>query len=97
MTLHEEQEAKRKDRKAKLDAAWAELALSDAFNLVLTAAQQHFGMFQPAFRATDNYSPHAAAQRDGNKEVLAYFLRRHARGAELLEDEDTSEKPTRAI
>lgn len=97
MTPAEEIEAKRKDRAAKLNAAWAELSASQAFNLVLTAAQQHFGMFRPVFQAADNFNPHAAAQRDGQKDVLAYFLRRQARGAELLEDEESPDKPTRAL
>lgn len=97
MTAAEEIEAKRKDRAARLNAAWAELSASQAFNVVLTAAQQHFGMFRPVFQATDNFNPHAAAQRDGQKDVLAYFLRRQARGAELLEDDEFSDKPTRAL
>jgi hypothetical protein len=54
-------------------------------------------MFRPVFQATDNFNPHAAAQRDGQKDVLAYFLRRQARGAELLEDDEFSDKPTRAL
>lgn len=97
MTAAEEIEAKRKDRAARLNAAWAELSGSQAFNLVLTAAQSHFGMFRPVFQSGDNFNPHAAAQRDGHKDVLAYFLRRQARGAELLEDEESSDKPTRAL
>ena len=97
MTKAEEQEAIRKDRLARLNAAWAELALLPAFNVVLAAAQQHFGMFQPSFSPTDQFNPHAAAQRDGQKSVLAYFLRRHAHGAELAEDETAGEKPRSAI
>lgn len=97
MTAAEEIAAKRKDSLAKLNAAWADLALNPAFNTVLVQAQQHFGMFLPSFREKDGFNPHAAAQRDGQKDVLAYFLRRHARGMELTEDENSADKPTRAI
>lgn len=97
MTPAEEAKAKRKAHKAKLDSAWAELALLPAFDVVLQEAQRRFGMFQPVFQPGDNYNPHAAALRDGNKQVLAYFLRRHARGAEITEDDSADEKPTRAI
>lgn len=97
MTPAQEIEAKRKDARAKLNAAWAELALLPAFSVVLNAAQQHFGMFQPSFRASDGFNPHAAAQRDGQKDALAYFLRRHARGMDLTEDESSGDKPTSAL
>lgn len=97
MTPAEEIDAKRKDARAKLNAAWAELALLPSFNLVLNAAQNHFGMFQPSFRKEDGFNPHAAAQRDGHKDALAYFLRRHARGMEITEDDTTGDKPTSAL
>lgn len=97
MTPAEEIEAKRKDRAARLNAAWAELSMSPAFKTVMEDAQIHFGMFKESFLPTDNYNPHAAAQRDGQKSVLAHFARRLARGVALTEDEESSEKPTRAL
>jgi len=93
----EERELKRKDHNAKVSAAWAELALSPAFQTVMADAQLRFGMFQPSFLPSDGYNPHSAAKRDGNKEVLADFARRLARGVAFAEDETTAEKPTSAV
>lgn len=95
MTEVEQIEAKRKNRQARLNDAWADLATSKAFRLVMEDAQLHFGMFKESFLPTDNFNPHAAAQRDGQKSVLTFFARRLARGAALLEDEAES-KPTSA-
>ena len=96
MTPAEEIEAKRKDRAARLNDAWAELSTSDAFRFVMEDAQIHFGMFKESFMLSDGFNPHAAAQRDGQKSVLAHFARRIARGVALTEDEAVS-KPTSAL
>lgn len=91
----QEQEEQRKNKLARVNDAWTELSKSKAFQTVMEAAQLHFGMFSPAFIATDNYNPHAAAQRDGQKTVLAYFATRSARGTAYTEDEAVT-KPTSA-
>jgi hypothetical protein len=96
MTPAEEIEARRKDRVARLNDAWADLAASPSFRLVMEDAQIHFGMFKESFLPTDGFNPHAAAQRDGQKSVLAHFARRIARGVALTEDEAVS-KPTSAL
>lgn len=96
MTAAEETEARRKDRLARVNDAWAELSLSPAFKTVMEDAQIHFCMFKESFLPTDNFNPHAAAQRDGQKSVLAHFARRLARGVALTEDETVS-KPTSAL
>jgi hypothetical protein len=91
-----EQEEQRSNKLARVNDAWGELSQSEAFQTVMEAAQLHFGMFSQSFLPTDNFNPHAAAQRDGQKTVLAYFALRSARGAAYTEDE-TVTKPTSAI
>jgi hypothetical protein len=92
----EQIEASRKARAAKVTDAWAELSMSSAFKTVLEDAQIHFGMFIESFRQADGYNPHAAAQRDGQKAVLAFFALRVARGEALSENENIA-KPSQAI
>ncbi len=89
-------DAKRIDRLAAVTAAWAELALNKSFKVVFEDAQLRFGMLSPSFVATDGYNTHAAAVRDGQKEVLRDFARRLCLGRERLEDETTPQKPTQA-
>lgn len=96
MTEAEQIEAKRKDRQARLNDAWADLATSKSFRLVMEDAQLYFGMFKDSFVETDNFNSRAAAKRDGQKSVLTFFARRLARGVALLEDEAES-KPTSAL
>lgn len=85
-------EARRKDRAHKVNSAWATLALSPEFKLVMEDAQLYFGMFADSFRGDDRYNPHAAAKRDGQKSVLAHFARRLARGTDFAEDEFSADK-----
>jgi len=74
MTEAEQIEAKRKDRQARLNDAWADLATSKSFRLVMEDAQLHFGMFKESFLPTDNFNPHAAAQRDGQALLSLHLL-----------------------
>lgn len=97
MTPAEEQDAKRKDRAAKVAAAWSELSMSSAFDTVFKDAQLRHGMFQDSFQEKDGFNPHAAAKRDGIKHILNDFARRLARGLAFTEDESSGEKPTSAL
>lgn len=89
-------EAKRKDHAAAVAAAWADLALNKSFEVAFTDAQARFGMLASCFQAKDNFNTHAAAFRDGQKDVLKDFARRLGWGRERLEDDESSPRPTTA-
>ena len=91
-----EQQAKRLDHEAKVNAAWATLALSPEFQTVFADLQTRFGFLSPAFQATDQFNTHAAAHRDGAKEVLRLIAMKLSFGLAVSEDDNAQEKAREA-
>lgn len=92
-----DEEARKKDREARLDEAWTDLALNKSFKTVFEQhLQQHFSMFGEAFRSGDGYNTHAAAKRDGHKDVLNFIARRLARGKAMLDADESAPNTTEA-
>jgi|GEM_PF-1885224 len=81
MTTQEEQEAVRKDREVRVREAWQVLADSPEFQTVFELdLQVHFNLHRACFQAGDQFNPSAAAQRDGQKQVISHIARRVAAG-----------------
>lgn len=81
MTTQEEQEAIRKDREAQVRAAWQVLAETPEFQTVFELdLQVHFNLHRASFQSGDQFNPCAAAQRDGQKQVISHIAKRVARG-----------------
>ena len=81
MTQPEEQEAVRKAREAQVRAAWQVLADSPEFQTVFELdLQVHFNLHRACFQSGDQFNPSAAAQRDGQKQVISHIARRIAAG-----------------
>lgn len=81
MTTQEEQEAVRKDREARVRAAWQVLVdlpeFQEVFELDL---QVHFNLHRSSFQSSDQFNACAAAQRDGQKQVISHIAKRMAVG-----------------
>ncbi len=96
MTAIEEIVANRKNREAEIKTAWEALALNPAFRTVWEKdLQSKFNPLRASFRVDDGYNTHAAALRDGEKNVIAHIAKRLALGVAMLDEEDIS-KPTEA-
>jgi len=89
-------EAHRKNREAEVKAAWEALALNPSFKTVWEKdLQSKFNPLRASFRADDGYNTHAAALRDGEKNVIAHIAKRLALGVAMLDEEDIC-KPVEA-
>lgn len=97
MTPQEEQEGKRQNQQAAVRQAWQELALDPNFRLVFECdLQVHFNLHKASFDAGSDFNPYAAAQRDGQKQVISHIFRRIARAEDSLDDDSKLTKPTQA-
>lgn len=77
------EETKRR-RDARVRQAWADLALDPSFRTVFEEdLQLVFNIHHASFQGPD-YNTHAAAVRDGRKEVISYIFRRLAMGQQTL-------------
>ena len=96
MTENEEKQRQilRERQAARVESAWMALALNKDLNTVLVALQFEFRSFYPSFLPSDNYNPHAAALRDGNKHVLNEILRRLAEAKSRLEKDSAPRQTT---
>ena len=89
-------EGQRRNREAEVRAAWEVLALNPSFKTVWEKdLQSKFNPLKPSFRSDDAHNTHAAAIRDGEKNVIAHIAKRLALGVAMLDEDDTS-KPSEA-
>lgn len=86
-------------QRQKIAEAWSRLAENADFTLVYERdLQLKFGLLNKSFRSEDGFNPHAAAQRDGQKDVLLYIHRRRLGGLAMLDaDETKPETPKEVI
>jgi hypothetical protein len=87
-------EQKKLRSELRLKGAWMVLSINEDFNAAFLELQIYFGMFQPSFREADSFNPHAAAKRDGNKEVLNEIARRIAAAKNELNADATTSRPS---
>lgn len=89
----EEQKIEREKREDKIKAAWKALATNKDFTTAFEL-DLHPRFSRPCFLEEDNFNPHAAAKRDGQRSVLVHIGRRLATAQNL--DADESPKATEA-
>lgn len=95
--MTDDQEAIEKEREqqaAITKEAWRRMLVDMHFQTVLLDLQRRFPPFLAAFRADDGFNPHAAAMREGNREVLTYIM---SKLNPAIYDDQQPEKPTQAI
>jgi len=81
MSPQEEQEAVRKAREVQVREAWQVLADLPEFQTVFELdLQVHFNLHRQSFQSGDDFNVCAAAQRDGQKQVISHIARRVAAG-----------------
>ena len=77
MTPEEKQkqrEADATERKRQLKHAWQVVAASPEFKLIFEQdIQIEFNPFSPSFLASEGFNAHAAACRDGHRQVIAHI------------------------
>lgn len=77
MTPEEKQKQREDDaqeRKRQLKHAWQIVAASAEFQLVFEKdIQIEFNPFSPSFLASEGFNAHAAACRDGHRQVIAHI------------------------
>lgn len=89
----EEAKAERERQERAILASWRFLATNKEFQIVFERdLQPMFRMFGASFLSEDGFNPHAAAKRDGNKEVLNYIAKRLG-WAKASMDDDASPPP----
>jgi hypothetical protein len=85
----EEIQQRREQHARRLDGAWFVLSQSVEFEVVMQSLQIEYAIFKPSFTASDSHNSHAAAQRDGQRQVLNEIMRRIA-CAKATNDADIS-------
>ena len=95
----EEQQQQREAQRKKIAEAWMRLSQNDDFLLIYEQdLQRHFGLFKSSFSSEDGFNPHAAAQKDGQKQVLLYIHRRRLGGQAMLDaDDETPAEPKESV
>jgi hypothetical protein len=86
-------------RLREVAAAWQELATNKAFSTILEKDLQfRWPVFGAAFDSGDNYNPHAAAQRDGRREVVTYLWAQQRRvlSQQDKDEDDTTQRSNKA-
>jgi len=69
-----QREADATERKRRLKHAWQKMAASPEFQLIFEKdIQIEFNPFSPSFLASEGFNPHAAACRDGHRQVIAHI------------------------
>ena len=90
--------AKRAAEIARVRTAAQNLVENKDFNIVFEDLQTKFPLTTPSFREGDEANTHAAAERDGNKQVVAYLLKLLSLPKEAdFEDEETQLRPATAV
>lgn len=101
MNAHETAEAAKQKRAAELArvrTAAQNLAENKDFTVLFEHLQYRFPLTSPSFREGDEGNTHAAAKRDGNKQVVAYMLKLLSLPKEAdFEDEETRLRPAVAV
>lgn len=90
-------EQERQQEQASIKAAWADLALDKSFAVVLEKdLQRKFNLARESFRVEEGFNPIPAAQRDGQRMVIAHILKRLGIAKHML-DEDEEPAPAKVI
>jgi hypothetical protein len=92
------EEQKRAAKLARVRSAAQNLAENDDFGILWEYLQTLYPLTGPSFIPGDEANTHAAAKRDGNKQVMARILLLMSLPKDAdFEDEATILKPERAI